>query len=453
MLLGTPRGSRHLTPRTARVESLHGRALVGHPAQRLPSAAHHVDVEDRRTDDAHQRQPHRQVHLRRPGGAQTAEVEHPLGRPAELAEQARSRPPWPPRRRPRRRCCAPPSSSAGSTMTAAFMVFSDLTTRACGTARCSCSARLSVFATDSVGGKPCEKSSGFDASSTTVPSRTAAASRAASEPVAAGRVDHDLGVRTGFRQTGRVGRRDAPPPTRRTTATRSAPGCPSTSRVPTTTSCPRSAKAAASVRPSHSGAEHGDAHAANLRPDLRDPHRIGHTKVVPIRCGSRGATVRVSRPAARAVPTCHGRRCPRGRREHVAVVRLDRLPGQPAGPHQREHQQVEDPGQQGEAGAGHQVRRPHRPSRPVVDEAAHDGRAPPSPAGRPAAAGGRRGRRSSPPGGRPVCPRRPVRRRRRGRPASPAPRWRAPGPARGRPTSRSRSCSCTASRSRRAASR
>ena len=84
---------------------------------------------------------------------------------------------------------SPPATRPGSTMTAAVIVFSDLTTRASGKARWICSARESVSLTNRVGGKPWEKSSGLETSSSTLPARWAApacarASREAPPPVA-----------------------------------------------------------------------------------------------------------------------------------------------------------------------------------------------------------------------------------------------------------------------------
>jgi hypothetical protein len=49
------------------------------------------------------------------------------------------------------------------------MVLNIFTTRASGNSRCSCSARESVLLTNSEGGNPWEKSSGFEASMTTLP--------------------------------------------------------------------------------------------------------------------------------------------------------------------------------------------------------------------------------------------------------------------------------------------
>ena len=52
-----------------------------------------------------------------------------------------------------KRSCSP-GTRPGSTMTMAFTVFSAFTTRASGRARWICSARLSMFETESVGGIP-----------------------------------------------------------------------------------------------------------------------------------------------------------------------------------------------------------------------------------------------------------------------------------------------------------
>ena len=54
-----------------------------------------------------------------------------------------------------------PGTEAGSTMTVQFIVLSALTTRHSGKTRWICSPSESVLQTDSVGGMPCEKSSGF----------------------------------------------------------------------------------------------------------------------------------------------------------------------------------------------------------------------------------------------------------------------------------------------------
>src|SRR3954447_11953048 len=67
-----------------------------------------------------------------------------------------------------------PGTRPGSTITFAFTVFSDLTTRASGNSRWICSATESVLQTVRLGGNPCEKSSGFETSTTTLPARLSA---------------------------------------------------------------------------------------------------------------------------------------------------------------------------------------------------------------------------------------------------------------------------------------
>ena len=67
-----------------------------------------------------------------------------------------------------------PSTSAGSTITRAVTVFSVLTTRTSGSARWICSASESSLQTVSVGGIPCEVSSGLATSMSTLPASCSA---------------------------------------------------------------------------------------------------------------------------------------------------------------------------------------------------------------------------------------------------------------------------------------
>ena len=87
-------------------------------------------------------------------------------------------------------------------MTNALTVFRVLTTRASGKARWICSPRLSVLATDSVGGIPCEKSSGLATSMTTLPARRPAPAglERGDRGAARGRVDDELAVGARLRE-------------------------------------------------------------------------------------------------------------------------------------------------------------------------------------------------------------------------------------------------------------
>ena len=88
---------------------------------------------------------------------------------------------------PHTKTACSPGTIAGLTITSQFIVFSALTTRTPGSWRWICSPRLSVLQMLSVGGIPCEKSSGLATSTRTLPERLSApaASSAASEPVPA----------------------------------------------------------------------------------------------------------------------------------------------------------------------------------------------------------------------------------------------------------------------------
>ncbi len=80
---------------------------------------------------------------------------------------------------------SPPASPPGSTVTGALTVLSVFTTRADGNARWICSPGESLFGTDSVAGKPREKSSGLEMSTSGLPARCASpASRSASNATA-----------------------------------------------------------------------------------------------------------------------------------------------------------------------------------------------------------------------------------------------------------------------------
>ncbi len=75
---------------------------------------------------------------------------------------------------PQTKTSCSPGTFAGSTITSWLIVFSAFTTRDSGKARWICSARLSVLQTKSVGGIPCEKSSGFETSTSVLPARFSA---------------------------------------------------------------------------------------------------------------------------------------------------------------------------------------------------------------------------------------------------------------------------------------
>ena len=74
---------------------------------------------------------------------------------------------------PHRKTSCSPGTFEGSTMTSQLTGFSAFTTLVSGNARWICSPRLSVSLTNSVGGKPAEKSSGFARSNNTFPARFA----------------------------------------------------------------------------------------------------------------------------------------------------------------------------------------------------------------------------------------------------------------------------------------
>src|SRR5436190_10887322 len=139
-----------------------------------------------------------------------------------------------------------PGTIDGSTITLAFTVFRDLTTRASGNARWICSPRLSVLQTVRIGGMPPEKSSGFETSSRTLPARFSASAEASTS-------------------------RDAEPAVAFTTSSPNAAACP---KSPSAASCPASSAQATAVS----------------FPDLREPIMISWPRLTSFVARARPTT-------------------------------------------------------------------------------------------------------------------------------------------------------------------